>query len=306
MQTDLPIEEQMARLKTALHWGATPAMATPLRPDGTLNSAEIAPLVDFLVDKGAAGLFVGGTTGEGVLLTTAERQRLHAETVAAAAGRVPVILHIGALRTDESMRLMQHAAEIGADAAAAVTPFFYRLDDEALFDFYAALAETSAELPLFTYDIPQYAGNGISPTLMERLYAAYPSVAGVKTSRHDAPGVRKLVRVTPDSRMVLVGSEQLALGLLALGVDGLISGIATAVPEPFVALCQAFADGDMAAARQAQTQVDGLLAITGSRARMGVIKAILTARGIDVGSAVAPLLPPESDPWPAVQTVLAS
>ncbi|MCA9957506.1 MAG: dihydrodipicolinate synthase family protein, partial [Anaerolineales bacterium] len=231
----------LVQLKQALMYGVAPAMATPLQTDGyTVNTAVIPDLVEFLLDHQAKGLFIGGTTGEGILLDVAERQRLHETAVQAVNGRVPALVHIGANRTDTAVALARHAAAIGADAIAAVTPTFYGVSDDGLAAYYHAIAAAAPDLPLLLYDIPHMAVNGISPALLTRLSAELPLLAGVKTSQANAQLLRPLIDAVHEEQLVMAGNERIALGALALGAHGLISGLSTAVPEPFVALAAAF------------------------------------------------------------------
>lgn len=299
------MQAKLEALRTKVVHGVSPAMATPVEADGyTVNTAVIPQLVDFLLDAGVAGLFIGGTTGEGVLLTETERMRLHEATVDAVAGRVPSILHIGTNRLDTAVALAAHAAEVGADAIAAVTPFFYGVSTEGLLAYYTAIAAAAPEMPLLLYDIPQFAVNGITPEALPTLIEAVPTLAGIKTSRPDAQVIRRLLDVRPDGFIVLAGNEAIALGALALGADGLISGLSTAVPEPFVALMRAFAEGDLAAARVQQRLINQLLPHLAAGARIGSIKSILTARGIPMGTAVPPRPMPVTDVWSGMQPLL--
>jgi dihydrodipicolinate synthase/N-acetylneuraminate lyase len=164
-------------------------------------------------------LFVGGTTGEGILLDAAERMKLHEATMTAVNGRAPVILHVGTNRTDTTLELAQHAAQLGADAIAVVPPTYYGMDDDSLFTYYELIANELPDMPLFLYDIPQMAINGISPKLLRRLSAALPSLGGVKTSRTNAEEVRQVIEAAPDYLIVLAGAERIALGSLAMGAD---------------------------------------------------------------------------------------
>ncbi|MCP4417360.1 MAG: dihydrodipicolinate synthase family protein [Chloroflexi bacterium] len=299
------MKEKIALLKQKLKGGVCPAMATPLLPDGrSVNTAVIPELVNFLHTAGVKGLFVGGTTGEGILLSESERMRLHETAVTAANGRLPLIIHTGTNHLASTFALSQHAAAIGADAIAVVTPYFYTMHDDSLFDYYQAVAASVPDLPLLLYDIPQLAINGISPTLLARLAQEIPSLAGMKSSRPDARLVRQLIETAPDNLIVLAGNEVIALGMLALGVDGLISGLSTAVPEPFVTLTHFFAQGKMAQAQQQQKIINQLLAQLPKKGRIGAIKQILTARGISMGTAVPPRPMPDFDVWERIRPLL--
>lgn len=299
------IKDTIASLKAALRDGVTPAMATPLVP-GTydVNVRVVPQLVDFLIDAGVKGIFVGGTTGEGVLLDDEQRKVLHEATVAAARGRVPVLVHVGTQRTENAIALAEHGRRIGAAAVVAVTPYFYGLSDDALSRHFGAIAAAVPDVPFFVYDIPQFAANGVSPALLARLAKEIPSLAGMKSSRVDVQIMRQFGDAMPKDLILLAGNESAALGLLALGSDGLISGLSTATPEPFVALTRAFAAGDMAAARAWQTAINQMLAVLPATARLGGIKRVLEERGIEVGPP-APTLQATSDAlWPRMAAIM--
>jgi dihydrodipicolinate synthase/N-acetylneuraminate lyase len=291
------IKDKIAELRSQIKGKVLPAMATPLAGDGeTINPDGVVALANFLIDAGVAGLFVGGTTGEGILLSREVRMALHEQAMKAADGRVPVILHVGTNTTAETLALARHAQEIGAAAIAAVTPFYYGMDDAALFAYYQCITEAVPDMPLLGYDIPQMAVNAVSPALMARMAAEIPSFAGIKCSRPDAQMVRALIDAGTAETMVLAGNERIAAGLLALGAAGLVSGFATAVPEPFVALTKAFREGDLAEVQRLQQLVNRILDEIPTAVRIGAIKAVLIQRGIEVGTAVPPRAMP-SESW---------
>lgn len=299
------MKDKISTLKTKLSNGVSPAMATPLQTGSSrVNAAVVSQLVDFLLERGVKGLFVGGTTGEGIMLDAAERMKLHEAAVAAADGRVPVLLHVGALTTETAVALTRHAAELDADGIAAVTPFYYGINEDGLARYYHAVAQAAPETPLFLYDIPQMAINGISLSLLTRLSQELPTLAGMKTSRRDVQQVRQLIDTMPEESILLVGSEGAALGALALGGHGLISGLSTAVPEPFVAMTRAFAEGDLATARQQQKLINRLLLLLPTGARIGALKSLLVERGVPVGAAVPTLPTPDQLLWPTMAAIL--
>lgn len=297
--------ENVERLIQSLARGILPAMATPIgRETGHVQIDVISQLIDFLITRGVQGLFVGGTTGEGILLDIDQRRKLHEAAILAVGGRVPVLVHAGALRTETAMELAHHAASIGADAIAAITPVFYGIHDDALVAYYQAIAGAAPEIPLFAYEMPHMAVNGISPGLARRMFTELPSLAGIKSSNLDAQVIRRLLDVIPDGRILMAGNESIALGSLALGAGGLISGLATAVPEPFVAMTNAYFAGDIIEARRQQRLINDLLAEIPAGARIGTIKAILEARGIPVGPPIPPLPDPSSGTWAEMAKIL--
>ena len=296
------------QLSTRIRGGVLPAMATPLQPDGyRVNPTALAQLIEFLIGAGVSGLFVGGTTGEGIMLATAERMALHELALQAVGGRIPALIHVGANTTAESITLAGHAKAIDAPAIVAITPGFYPVPDDALLDYYQEVANAAPGIPLFAYDIPHMAVNGISPDLLQRLAKTIPSFAGVKTSRPDAQIVRRLIDAAPDGILVLAGNEAIALGLLSLGADGLISGLSTAVPEPFVALTQAVSTSRWSEARDRQRQINQILALLPGGIRIGALKQILVERGIEAGPPVPPRpeAPAGWSAWPQIRGILS-
>lgn len=286
--------EKTATLIARLTGGVLPAMATPLQDDGyTVATDVVADLVDFLIEREVRGLFVGGTTGEGLMLSLRERMRLHESAWLATAGRVPVLLHAGANTTAETLALARHAASMGADAIVVITPTFFGMPDDALLAYFAQIAEAVPRMPLLVYDIPQMAMNGVSPDLLAKLAETIPNFAGIKCSRLDMQVIRRHIDAAPPEVALFAGNEAIALGSLALGARGLISGLATAIPEPFVALTDAFSCGDMETARLEQQRVNRLLALLPAGARIGAIKQILQQRGIPAGGCVPPRPSPE-------------
>jgi dihydrodipicolinate synthase/N-acetylneuraminate lyase len=299
------MQTAIQKLQSQLRDRVTPAMATPLTQDGYHVNYDVVPdLVNFLIERNVSGLFVGGTTGEGILLEMDERKRLHEVALQAAAGRVPVLVHVGTNDTRSSLDLAVHASEIGADAIVAVAPSFYGMPDAALLSHFKTVANGAPEVPFLVYDIPQMAINGVSPALARNLVRELPSLAGVKCSHTDMQAIRRLIDAVPDDYLVLAGNEPIMLGSLALGASGAISGLATAVPEPFVALLEAFSLGDMDEARNWQRLINQMHTCFEPGIRIGGIKAILNSRGVLVNGPMPPRPAGSADLWSKIQALM--
>ncbi len=155
-------------------------MATPLERDSyRVNTAVIPQLVDFLLDKGVKGLFVGGTTGEGIMLDADERKKLHEVDVGSCEWSCAGSIACGCT-ADMIRPLIWHAMRpsVQADAVAAIPPYFYGMHDDALAAHFQAIADAVPDMPLFGYDIPHMAVNGISPSLASRLCESNPFDGG--------------------------------------------------------------------------------------------------------------------------------
>src|ERR671929_1170393 len=131
--------------------GALAAAVTPLRDDGTaLDEDAFGPYVGFLAAADLDGLLALGTTGEGILLSAAERRRA-AELFLE--GPLPVIVHCGAQTTAETAALAEHAAAAGAAGVAVISPPYFALDEAALLAHFAAAARAAHPPPLFVYEL---------------------------------------------------------------------------------------------------------------------------------------------------------
>ena len=292
-------------LQALLKHTVIPAVATPLYASGYHVNTDIVPaLSSFLIEQGVGGLFVGGTTGEGVVLDLDSRCRLHEATVLAVDGRVPVLLHIGANSTRDACALAAHAQAIGADAIVAMTPHFYPLSTDEQLRYFESLAKNAPNTPLFLYEIPHYANNSISPVLYNRLSAIIPRLVGMKTSRTNVAEVCQFMANRSADAMVLVGNEAALLELVSAGAYGSISGLATVIPEPFLALMNEIKNENWEEARRCQAIIKQLLGALKDVPRIGAIKAILTARGVDVGPPMPPRGSAELVIWDKLKPLL--
>jgi dihydrodipicolinate synthase/N-acetylneuraminate lyase len=261
--------------------GALAAAATPLRDGGTNLDEEAFPaLVDFFAENGLHGIFALGTTGEGLLLTVAERRRAAELFLEAGAGRLALVVHCGAQTTADSVALAEHAAGAGVDAVAAVAPPYYPFDEQELTSHFVVVAAACAPTPFFLYEIAARSGYAIPLTVVERLREAAPNLAGLKVS--DTP----FDRVEPylvEGLDVFVGSEPLAAKALARGAAGVVSGLATAFPEVVAALV---ADPTDEAAERIALLRDSLQRFP----FIAALKVVLGKRGVPVREDVrAPL-----------------
>jgi dihydrodipicolinate synthase/N-acetylneuraminate lyase len=218
---------------TRLH-GAIAAAVTPLKDGGrTLDTMAFAPLTAFLAERGVDGVLACGTTGEGVLLSVAERRTATELFVDNRPGGFRVAVHAGAQTTSDTVALAAHAAESGADAVAVIAPPYFPLDEEELLRHLRSAANAAGPLPFYVYEFAGRSGYAIPPSVVQRLGADAPNLVGMKVSDAPFDAVRPYLGLGLD---VFVGSEPLALEGMAAGAVGCVSGLATAFPELVAAL----------------------------------------------------------------------
>lgn len=211
--------------------GTLAAALTPFRDDGArLDEDAFGPYTEFLAAGGLDGLLALGTTGEGILLSVAERKRAVELFLK---GPLPVAAHCGALTTADTVELARHAAEAGAAAVAVIGPPYYALDDAALLAHFAAAARACEPLPFYVYEFAAVSGYAVPPALIERLRELAPNLAGMKVS--DAPW-EAFAPYLLEGLDVFVGPEALIARGLEHGAAGAVSGLASAFPELVVAV----------------------------------------------------------------------
>lgn len=225
--------------------GALAAALTPLRDDGAaLDEEAFRPYAEFLAAAGLDGTLALGTTGEGILLSAAERRRA-AELFLE--GPLPVIVHCGAQTTAETAALAEHAAGAGAAGVAVISPPYFALDDEALLGHLTAAARAAGEVPFYVYEFKARSGYAVPIPVIEGLREQAPNFAGLKVSDKPFDAVEPYLLEGLD---VFVGAEELVLKGIERGAVGTVSGLGSVFPERVVALIRD-GDGDVAALRAA-------------------------------------------------------
>ncbi len=245
--------------------GAFAAALTPLRDDGrALDEDAFAPYAEFLRAGGVDGILALGTTGEGILLTVAERRRVTELYVEAG---LTVIAHCGAQSTDDTVALAEHAAGAGAVGVAVIAPPYFPLDDDALLAHFVSGAKACAPLPFYVYEFERASGYAVPLPVLERLRDAAPNLTGLKVS--DSPW-EKFSPYLIEGLDVFVGPESLIAEGLAAGAVGAVSALGSAFPER------------LAEAVATQTSLAELREAIERFPRHAALKAVAAARGVPI------------------------
>lgn len=225
--------------------GSMPALVTPFR-NGALDLDTLKHLVEWHISEGSTGLVPVGTTGESPTLTHEEHETVVAEVVKAAAGRVPVIAGAGSNNTLETIRFVEFAAKIGADAALVVTPYYNKPTQRGMVAHFTA-AHDCADIPLIIYNIPGRSIVDMTPATMGEL-AKLPRIVGVKDATGDIARVSQQRASCGTEFCQLSGEDATALGFNAHGGVGCISVTANVAPKLCAEFQQATLAGDYAKA----------------------------------------------------------
>ncbi|HEV2592787.1 MAG TPA: dihydrodipicolinate synthase family protein [Gaiellaceae bacterium] len=248
-----------------------PAALTPLKDGGSaLDEHAVEPYLVYLQAGGANGVLALGSTGEGILLSVAERKRV---IELYAAGPLPVIAHCGAQTTDDTLELARFAAAIGVAGVAVISPPYYPLDDDSLLAHMAAAADACAPVPFYVYEFEKVSGYAVPVHVVEQLRERAPNLAGLKVS--DAP-YEKVSPYLLEGLEVFVGAEALIGAGLADGAAGAVSAVASAFPE---VVHDAVTSGD-------STRAGELRALLDTFPRHAALKAVVKSRGVPLNEDV--------------------
>lgn len=287
--------------------GLIAAPPTAFRADGGIDLGVVAPLARHLQRQGVVGVFVNGTTGEGMSLSVEEREELAAEWRKELPAGMKLFVHVGHNSVAECVRLARHAQAIGADATATMAPGFFKPSGVAgLVEWCAPIAAAAPGLPFYFYHMPSM--NGVNASIAEFLPRAaerIPNLAGIKFTFEAMGDFLAAQRVDGGRFDVLWGRDEMLLGALAMGAEGGVGSTYNAIAPLYLKLIEAFRRGDMATARDLQAQsiafIDSLV-VTGNF--FAALKAVLRAQGVPITPAVRLPLAPVDEKKLACLTVL--
>jgi dihydrodipicolinate synthase/N-acetylneuraminate lyase len=202
--------------------GIITPMVTPFLR-GEEDRESVARLLEFMKESGVAAAFPMGSTG---LFTCFGREE-HARFIELVSGLLPagmrLLAGVGRNAVDDTLYVAKRAADSGADAAVVVTPYYIRMSQRAISDYYAKVAD-SLDLPVIVYNIPQFTGNPVLPDTLASLAERHPNIAGVKDSSGDLRTTAAYVYTLPQGVRVYQGQDDLLLPSMALGVAGGVCG----------------------------------------------------------------------------------
>ncbi len=276
-------------MKTPTLHGVIVPLVTPFDDRNQIDFASLRQVVDFVVSHGVHAVMIGGTTGEGMMLSLDERKALLESVLAQVNGRIPVIAHTGCIDTGSTVELSQHAEKAGADFISTIVPYFFTFSDEQLFDHFTTVASSVPDMPMLLYAFPGNAKNDISPDLLGRLLRAAPNIVGIKSSNDDMIRFQDYVQVGGKDFIPCFGVDELMLGGLVFGSQAQVSGNANSFPEPFIQLYQAFQAGNISLAQQYQATVNAIVRLHRAGNTTAFFKATLQARGVPAGRVRPPM-----------------
>jgi 4-hydroxy-tetrahydrodipicolinate synthase len=265
---------------------------TPFSPDGDVDTATLAALLEKLVAAGVHAIAPLGSTGEAAYLTEAEFDSVVDTTVSTVDRRVPVIVGASDLTTANTVRRARYAQRAGADAVMILPVSYWKLTPREIAQHYATVA-AALDIPVMAYNNPATSGIDMSPELLVQMFTDIDNVTMVKESTGDLDRMLRIKQLTGDALPFYNGSNPLILDALTAGASGWCTAAPNLRPQPCLDLYAATQAGDYDAAKAIYDELSPLLRFIVAGGLPTTVKAGLDILGTKVGDPRPPLLPLE-------------
>lgn len=265
------------------------ALVTPMGADEAVKYDVLRALVQHQLEHGVEGFYCCGSSGEGLLLSLDERRAILETVLDAAAGRVPVISHVGTIRTADAVSLAMHARDAGADAVSLIPPYYYHFSMDEIIAYYEEVIHAVDGLPVIVYNIPQFTGVEFSKANAARLLEN-PGIIGVKHTSSSLYSLERMHAAYPDLVM-FNGFDEQYLGALSMGATATIGTTVNCFPELFLQVRKFFAEGRMREAHAVQERINANVEVMCRQDIFSATKYVMTRMGFDCGACRKPFKP---------------
>ena len=268
--------------------GIFPAFYACYDENGAVSPERVREFTEYMIGKGVTGLYVGGSSGECIYQSVAERKLVLENVMEAAQGRIVVIAHVACNNTADSMELAAHAESLGVDAIAAIPPIYFHLPPHGIARYWNDISSAAPNTDFIIYNIPQLAGVGLNGALLREMLKN-PRVIGVKNS---SMPVQDIEMWRDEGAIVFNGPDEQLLSGLVAGAIGGIGGTYAVMPELYLRIFKLVSEGRIAEAREIQDECCHVIyELCSCHGNMyAVIKAVLRELGgPDIGGVRRPL-----------------
>ena len=270
--------------------GVFPAFYACYEDDGSVSPARTRALAKYLLEKGVKGLYVGGSSGECIYQSVAERKVILENVMAEVGGKMTIIAHVACNNTADSQELARHAESLGVDAIASIPPIYFHLPPYGIADYWNDISAAAPNTDFIIYNIPQLAGVALSIPLLQEM-KKNPRVIGVKNSSMPTQDIQMWKDEGGPDFVVMNGPDEQFISGLAMGATGGIGGTYAVMPELFQKVYDLYQAGEMKLAAEIQNEICRIIyKMCSAHGNLyAVMKAILKKHGMDIGSVRKPL-----------------
>lgn len=271
--------------------GIIPAFYACYDDNGEISPERVEALIRHLIAKGVKGVYVGGSSGECIYQSVADRKLVLEHVMKAAEGKLTVIAHVACNNTADSKELAAHAESLGVDAIAAIPPIYFHLPEYAIAKYWNDISAAAPNTDFVIYNIPQLAGVALTQSLFAEM-RKNPNVIGVKNSSMPVQDIQMFKQAAGPDYIIFNGPDEQFMSGRVIGAEGAIGGTYGVMPELYLKLDDYVKAGDMEKAREIQYACDEIIyKMCSAHGNMyAVIKAILKINeGLELGGVREPL-----------------
>lgn len=271
--------------------GIIPAFYACYDENGEISGERTEQLTEHLMKKGVKGLYVGGSSGECIYQSVADRKKTLEHVMKVAKGKLTVIAHVACNNTADSCELAAHAESLGVDAIAAIPPIYFHLPEYAIAEYWNDISAAAPNTDFVIYNIPQLAGVALTMPLFRKM-KENPRVRAVKNSSMPVQDIQMFKMEGGEDFVVFNGPDEQLVSGLAMGADGGIGGTYAVMPELYIKIMELVKAGRVAEAREIQYEADQIIyEMCSCHGNLyAVMKEILKIReGLDIGGVRKPL-----------------
>ena len=271
--------------------GPWPALITPTADDGGVNTSVLCALVDYLLDKKVRGFYLCGSTGEGIFQSPAERKLVVETAIKRVDGRVPCIVHVGAVATRDAVALARHARDQGASGISSILPLGVR-GPESIHLHYQAITEATPELPFLPY---MFGGQIDAVALIGELLERIPNLAGGKYTGPNMYELSRLVALRQENWTIFSGMDEQCLPAAMYGAPGNIGSTLNFMAGAYREIRASYEQGDTKRALDLQLRANRVTETVIAHGFAGARQEVMRLLGFDCGDPRLPNapLPPE-------------
>ncbi|MBP2627486.1 MAG: yagE [Firmicutes bacterium] len=269
--------------------GVITPVITVLDEQGKLDLEGNRLVINRLIDNGMNGLLFLGSIGEFFALSLEEKKEFIRFVVQTVNKRVPVLIGTGATIQEEVIELTHFAQQAGADGVTVISPYYFKLNSDTLYRYYANLAR-STTIPIMIYNFPDRTAVNLEPELVLKLAKEFKHIVAIKDTVDNISHTRTLIHVVKNVRpdfSILSGYDEYLIPNLMAGGDGVIGGMSNVIPNVFSGLLTAYNNKDFSGVTIAQSKISMLMNLYDiSQPFVAAIKGAVAAQGVPIGAFV--------------------
>ena len=279
-------------MDTSFIKGIIPPIVTPITEDESLDEQALRNLIDFVIEGGCSGVLAFGSNGEFYMMEEDEMQRALSVIMDQTAGRVPVYMGVGSIRTSKCIRLAQMGVRLGAKGISILQPMFIKPTEQELKGHIRSIAASVGDTAVLLYNNPGRCGYAMSQDLVQELAHSIPNLVGMKDSSGDLTQTMEFIRRNADVGFkVMCGKDTLIYSGLCVGAVGAVCSTANYLPALVCSIYDKYVGGDLKGSLEAQWQLNPVRLATDASSFPVATKDLANLVGMQVGSPFLPNLP---------------